>query len=434
MWDVGTMTGVVAATLAAPAAWFAWKATANDRRSASEHEWIDHRALLNSSRDHLSATAREMHTGSGTVTTVEDTDMLMLPEWRKKPILLDDVRVIWRPTPAADQKNLLRESSKWLPPTRKGGRYPRYSEAMRALAKPRLFEDRLSYRLVGLTWRDDADPVMEFATCRYFDMLDVSEPLAHELARVKGRGWPTFARKALPSWRQLPLRSRFKQDVLGLETRAVLPSIGTLLLRRAPDGEATFLLHRRDPNAVAIAGGHYSLIPAGVFQPCSDSPVSLSRDLDLWRSIARELDEELLGSEEARGEGGVPIDYELKEPYASFQREIAEGRMTPWCLGLGIDPLTLTVELLTCLVVDADAYDKLFATAVMTNEEGHLVAAGHNTAGLMGFDFSHATFEELRTAGQLSPVATATAALALKHRELLLGARLPHRSCQGSVE
>lgn len=231
-------------------------------------------------------------------------------------------------------------------------------------------------------------PDQGFATCRYFDMLDVSEPLAHELARATDRRAFGLVRRARPGWRHVPLRARFRHDVLGLEKRAVLPSIGTLLLRRRPDGEGTFLLHRRDPDAVAIAGGHYSLIPAGVFQPSSDSPTSLSRDLDLWRSIARELDEVLLGSAEAKGESGVPIDYDVTEPYASFQRAISARRMTPWCLGLGIDPLTLTVELLTCLVVEADTYDTLFATAVIANEEGHLVSAGRDTAGLRGFDFT----------------------------------------------
>ena len=420
MWDVGATAGVAAVVIGVPAAWFAWKSTAGDRRTASEQEWVDERARLNAARDSLSTTARQMHTAfDDQVESIGQTDMLTLRGWRTTPIPLADIETVWRDVPSINQAKLLRLTSSSLPLARTGNRYARYSDAMRALAKPRLFEDRLSYRLVGLTWNEGMRPSMEFAKCRYFDMLDISEPLAHEFAReVNSLRSP---RKGHPSWRRLPLRSKLKNDLLGLNSRAVLPSIGTLLLRKTPDGEATFLLHRRDPAAVAIAGGHYSLIPAGVFQPASDSPAALLSDLDLWRSVARELDEELLGSAEAGGSGGVPIDYDYSEPYASFQKEIDAGRMKAWCLGLGIDPLTLTVELLTCLVVDASAYDALFAAIVKENEEGKVVAEGRNASGIVGFKFTRTGVEKLGEGSQLSPVAAATCALALKHRDLLLG-------------
>jgi len=37
---------------------------------------------------------------------------------------------------------------------------------------------------------------------------------------------------------------------------------------------------------VAIAGGMYHIMPAGVFQPASVAPAACAHDFDLWRNIA----------------------------------------------------------------------------------------------------------------------------------------------------
>ena len=65
------------------------------------------------------------------------------------------------------------------PPGPSGVPYPRYSQAVRALAKPTLFENRGSYRLLGLGW-DGSKGHMEYGYTTYFDMLDVCEVMAHE--------------------------------------------------------------------------------------------------------------------------------------------------------------------------------------------------------------------------------------------------------------
>lgn len=343
--------------------------------------------------------------------------MLTLDGWVRHPVPLETVKSYSVDAPPLDQRALMRLAARLLPPTNYGRRFATYSDAMADLMKPRLFDNRISYRLVEAEW--GTPPRFGFASCSYFDMLDVAEALSHELSNASDLlAKPNNSRRV---WKALPLRSQLRADPLALDRRVILPSIGTLLLRRDQNGEATFLLHKRDSAAVAIAGNQYSLVPAGVFQPCSESPVSMERDLDLWRSIQRELNEEMLGADEARGDGAIPVDYVHDEPYASFARARSNGRLRGWFLGAGLDPLHLTLEFLTVLVIDGPVYDHLFRDAVIQNEEGDIVATGRSESGLVGFSFNTEQIDELARQGKLSAVADACLHVALRHRDTLLG-------------
>jgi hypothetical protein len=66
----------------------------------------------------------------------------------------------------------------------------------------------------------------------------------------------------------------------------VLPSIDTLTIRTGRDN-ASFVLHRRDPRRVAVAGGMLHVIPSGVFQPSSIQAGAVGADLDPWRNMMR---------------------------------------------------------------------------------------------------------------------------------------------------
>jgi hypothetical protein len=96
-----------------------------------------------------------------------------------------------------------------------------------------------------------------------------------------------------------------------------MPAVSTLTIRRDGD-RAEFLMHRRDPRAVAAAGGMLQVIPSGIFQPSSLLPAARAADFDLWRNIQRELAEELLGMAEADGHG-QPVDY-TSGPYVVPRR------------------------------------------------------------------------------------------------------------------
>ena len=136
---------------------------------------------------------------------------------------------------------------------------------MRDLDRPRLFDNRVCYRLLKV----EQVPAREAATLtfghmRYFDMIDVGEALAHELARtyLNANG---ALRSDQPSWEDLPFR-RLLADPFDLHAYPLLLSISTLTIRHSPAG-ATFVLLRRNPEHVAIAGGLLSVMPTGVFQP-----------------------------------------------------------------------------------------------------------------------------------------------------------------------
>jgi len=124
---------------------------------------------------------------------------------------------------------------------------------------------------------------MRFGLSAYFDKLDISEAIGHEIAEQRSR------KSTQITGRDLPFRSLI-DDPFDCRRRAMLPAIATLTLRRGRSGE-TFLLHWRDPRKVATAAGIYDVIPAGEFQPSSTAPHDLTNDFDIWRNIVRELSE-----------------------------------------------------------------------------------------------------------------------------------------------
>jgi hypothetical protein len=87
-------------------------------------------------------------------------------------------------------------------------------------------------------------------------------------------------------------------------------ALSTLTLRRdRTTGAATFPLHRRDGATVGHAGGLYQVLPVGVFQPVGEELWNAENDFSLWRSILRELAEELRDGDEDYDTGRGPIDY-----------------------------------------------------------------------------------------------------------------------------
>src|SRR5262249_4095060 len=154
----------------------------------------------------------------------------------------------------------------------------------------------------------------------------------------------------------LPLRD-LVGDPCDLVRRNALCAITTLTLRRPPSGNASFLLHWRDPAKVTHAGGLHQVMPVGIFQPADNKPASEQNDLSLWRSMAREFSEELLGSGEDYRDLGSPLDYERWPFYRELSAAREAGRLRLFCLGLGVDPLTFAVDILAAAVFDSDLFD-----------------------------------------------------------------------------
>ncbi|MFF0822440.1 XRE family transcriptional regulator [Micromonospora haikouensis] len=306
------------------------------------------------------------------------------------------------PPPALDGTE--REAARMLPDESLMRSYPRYTRAIRDLAPPRLFEDRFAWRLLGVDWSARR---MAFGDTTYFGCADVFESLAHELAYVAldADGHPASD----PTLRDLPYR-RLVGDPFALDRRPVMPAISTLTIRR--DGaRAELLLHRRDPRAVAAAGGMLQVIPSGVFQPSSLLPAAREADFSIWRNVQRELAEELLGMPEADGHGR-PVDY-TAGPYGLLDEARADGRLSVHCLGVALDALTLVGEVLTALVIDAPVFDRLAADFVDRNDEGQVVAER--------YPFTAEGVRGLLGSGRVAPAGAGCLELAWRWRDVLLG-------------
>jgi hypothetical protein len=192
--------------------------------------------------------------------------------------------------------------------------------------------------------------------------------------------------------------------------RPLLPSIDTLTIRRGADG-ASFILHRRDPRRVAVAGGMLQVIPSGVFQPSSVLPSAVATDFDLWRNTQREYSEELFGNPEHEG-SGQPVSYD-QEPFLSLDAARADGRLTAWCLGVALDALTLVGEILSVVVFDADVFDELARDFVEVNDEGTVI----NTR----VPFTADGVESVLSSGRIAPAGAGCIQLAWQHRATILG-------------
>src|SRR6202453_1376895 len=336
----------------------------NPELSVSGRYWVAVREFLRRHRHDLTAAAAAEYPPAA---RVAGTPLLARPAWLPDaPIRLPDVQLSFQPQAAE-------VGGAALDPAVVPDGYLSYARAMRELAPPAVFENRVTYRLL------DADlagwpATMGFGLGRYFDGINAGEAAAHEFAaaRFSGSGLSDPAGGLRASVGD-PLRASVG-DPLDLGRRPVNLAISTLTVRLCRrTGQATFLLHWRDPALVGHAGGMYQVIPVGVFQPSEDvAGDDASPDFSLWHSIMREYAEELAGHDEVQG----PVDY-ASWPFASQLTAACDsGRIRSWCLGLGVDPLSYAADLLTVVVIDEDVFTDLFGAGVAGagNSEGRVLA------------------------------------------------------------
>jgi transcriptional regulator with XRE-family HTH domain len=389
-----------------------WKGERAEREvSSSQRVWRMTRRHLNRHRAELAKAAAQLYEPE---LRIEPTTLISGPGWLPAdPVDLADVRLKWvdAADPAVDGG--VAQAQALCPLRAPDQPYDRYTAAIRYLDPPALFENRPSYRLLGLSWSDQRSAGwLRFGLSTYFDKLDLAEALGHELAAAWPRTSPTNASS------RLPLRSLIG-DPFDLDRRAVIPAITTLTLRRT-GATASFLLHWRDPDRVATAGGTYDVIPAGEFQPSSMAPGDQRNDFDLWRNMAREFSEELLGEPEYDGSRGRPVDYAAWPLFRDLSRARAEGRLSAHCLGVGLDALTLAATILTVVLIDDDLFDDLFAAAVRVNAEGVVVSLGRDHAAAEGIPFTDENVTRLVGSEPMASPGAACLTLAWRHRAALL--------------
>jgi hypothetical protein len=266
-----------------------------------------------------------------------------------------------------------------------------------------VFENRGTYRLLSADIAC-ARPQLTFGRGAYFDGIDTGEAVAHEYASRKLSGQGDGAlRAAIGS----PVDPGHRPTNLAISALTIRHD------RRS--GDARALLHWRDPAKVGHAGGLYQVIPVGIFQPACDHRWNEQNDFSLWRCLLREFAEELLGQDEPDTTHG-PIDYD-SWPFATrLNAELDRGTVRAYCLGIGVDPLTLATDLLSVVVIDAPVFDDIFGALVDRNAEGDLVASG----GIPGVPFIESEVKRVTRDSPMQAAGAAVLASAWAHRSTLL--------------
>ena len=374
----------------------------------SPERWRQVRTVLTANRPELSRAAVSLYPG---LLRVGPTDLLARAEWLPgAPLGLDDLPLAWveqSPPPALDLTGPV--SAHVRPVDETGRRYASYAGAVGALDRPALFEDRPCYRLLGAALTGPR--ALRLTRTSYFAGMELGHSVAHELAAA----WDE-SRDGL-SMARLPLRA-LAGDPCALDHRRSLCAVTTLTLRRAAGGEASFVLHWRDPAKVNHAGGMYQVMPVGLFQPATGAAAAVPHDLSLWKCMAREFSEEFLGtSEDYQTTGGV-LDYCSWPFYRRLEQARRADRLTVHCLGVGVDPVTFATDVLTVAVFDGPEFDAAFGGLVALNAEGRVITGGRAE----GIPFTEDTVGRL-TGGD-EPVQASGAAvlqLAWRYRHHLLG-------------
>ncbi len=384
-------------------------AAADPRVELDQRRWRETRAAMGERRRQLAVAAEGLYPDAR-IPGLEQTGLIAPASWiPAEPVPIADVVLDLQADPTYPPiTGSERESAQVRPLLSDAQRYPRYSHAVRDLARPRLFENRLCFRVLAVDW---TLPVVQFqfGVMGFFDSMDTNEALAHEMALHhicrNGAGELSVTR---PSWRNLSFR-KLVADPFDLSRRPLMGAIGTLTIRA---GESpSMVLHQRDGAGVAGGGGMTHLLPAGIFQPCSVMPESVANDFSIWRNIQREYAEEMLGQAECDG-SGQPIDYDNIEPFATMNQALADGQIRVYCVGMTLDALTLCGDLLTVAVFEPALYDELFGEHVSRNDEGAIPARA--------VPFEANTIQQLRESGRLSPGAIAAIHLAWQHRQMVL--------------
>lgn len=126
--------------------------------------------------------------------------------------------------------------------------------------------------------------------------------------------------------------------------------------------------------------------------------------------------------QDARERVGAPIDYLNERPYSLLHNAYRDGKIRPYVLGIGLDPLTWKPTILTVCVFEAGLFDALFTDMVRESGEGLLeLPTRSTTAGgvFRGWRFEEDVVLRYARSPTVLPAARAGLALAWRFREEL---------------
>ena len=122
--------------------------------------------------------------------------------------------------------------------------------------------------------------------------------------------------------------------------------------------------------------------------------------------------------EEGLQRAGPPVDYSRWDFYQSLTAARQAGKLNVACLGIGVDPLSLAVDILTVAVFDGDTFDAAFGDLVTANAEGRVVSE-HDATGI---PFTSEAVTRFAEGGEpMQAAGAAVLSLAWRHRANLLG-------------
>jgi hypothetical protein len=410
MWLIGLVASVVS-VLAVAAAGLGriatiWRRNSRRRFLLDRQQYEAKRAFLN---------RRAVEWYRQRVSVIGPTSQITCPGWiPEEPIPLSEVTVI--DDHSADSESVFLERLK-TPLSRAlpyrdvaRGRFSSRHEAVEALCRPSLWENRVCYRLTHVEVLSGAAR-LSVAPVHFFTGFDTSETLAIELLRATRthRNQRLTLRQAIGS-------------PCDLQRNPVHAGVCTLTIVRGDDGVDRFFLMDRDRTAVADGIDQRHVVPAGVFQPSTDHPSAWHEDQDVWKNIVREACEEFLPDLDPVDSSSAAVELETVEPYATVMRQGRSGHVRCYFLGIGIDPVQLQPEILTSCVFAEKAFRGLFGAtfeqADVRNREGKIIGArviGITKSGcrLVGFPFSKAEVEKALTSTSMPLVSGAAACLYL---------------------
>ncbi|WP_107661174.1 helix-turn-helix domain-containing protein [Nocardia suismassiliense] len=373
--------------------------------------WLAEREWLNNHRGVLATRAADWYPAS---VRVRETSLIAPPEWLPdEPVELDSISLELIEPPVTATITGREATTLPLRPLRAPAiHFDSYTAAIGHLNRPRLFESRPSFRYLGGSL---GEAHMRFGLGAYFDKLDVSEALGHELAVAC---MTSDATSPTPWHARLPFRESI--DPFDPLARAIIPAITTLTIRRRRvPAEPSFLLHWRDPSRVATAAGVFDVIPAGEFQPSTVALWDRGNDFGIWKQMVREYSEELLGAPEHDGTRTQAIDYEGWDLYRALTDARSDGRVRAYALAMGLDALTLAATILTVTVIDDDVFTELFGETVRYNDEGEIVGV-NGKPGAEGIPFTEESVADTLAHKPMAAPGAAALMLAWEHRDLLL--------------
>jgi hypothetical protein len=140
----------------------------------------------------------------------------------------------------------------------------------------------------------------------------------------------------------------------------------------------------------------------------------------MWKNMVREFSEELLGTPEHDGARSEPIDYYGWPLYRELGEARDAGKLAVFCLGLGLDALTLAATVMTVLVIDDDVFDHVLGEAVQVNSEGSLVTSADAASVAEGVPLTEDNVRRMLTQVPMASPGAAILEAAWRHRIALL--------------